>query len=239
MNPEEVKISQEAIGLAHDREHIRRVISHFAGDQYPSSDNPISVFMAGSPGAGKTEFSKNLIKILEGERGGQCIVRIDPDEIRTMFPGYQGGNAYLFQPAVSILVDKIHDHVISRGKSFVLDGTFSNMGKSIQNIGRSIRRKRAVRIEYLFQDPLVAWNFTKQREIEEGRRIPKTAFVKEFFDARGAVNEVKSRFGSNVQLNIIIRNLNDQNYDFKLNVDSIDNFVEVYYTASELESKLL
>lgn len=32
---------------------------------YAPDDLSVSVFMAGSPGAGKTEFSKNLIKILE------------------------------------------------------------------------------------------------------------------------------------------------------------------------------
>jgi len=47
---------------------------------------PISVFMAGSPGAGKTEFSKSLINIIEEAR--HCnVVRIDTDEVRAQLPG--------------------------------------------------------------------------------------------------------------------------------------------------------
>src|SRR3989344_2656832 len=50
------------------------------------SEHPISVFMAGSPGAGKTEDSKSLISLLE-EEGGRRVIRIDGDEGRSFIPG--------------------------------------------------------------------------------------------------------------------------------------------------------
>lgn len=65
---------------------------------YPPSDNPITIFMAGTPGAGKTEFSITLI-----ETFGGSFIRIDADEIRErMRPlGYNGLNADIFQDAAN------------------------------------------------------------------------------------------------------------------------------------------
>lgn len=62
--------------------------------------------MAGSPGAGKTEASIELLAAAELK--GSKALRIDPDELRHEFPSYTGDNSWLFQPAVSVLVDKIH-----------------------------------------------------------------------------------------------------------------------------------
>lgn len=45
---------------------------------YPPEDKPVSVFMAGSPGASKTEASKVLL-----EEFGESILRIDPDDLRS------------------------------------------------------------------------------------------------------------------------------------------------------------
>ena len=57
--------------------------------KYAPDDIPVSVFMAGSPGAGKTEYSKNLIQILE-ENKKHKVIRIDGDELRQYIPGYSG-----------------------------------------------------------------------------------------------------------------------------------------------------
>lgn len=53
--------------------------------------NPVSVFMAGSPGAGKTEASKSLIDRLS--HGHPQVLRIDPDELRNRFEDYSGDNS--------------------------------------------------------------------------------------------------------------------------------------------------
>ena len=39
-------------------------------------ENPTAIFMAGLPGAGKTEFSKALIDLLDSK-----VIRLDMDEI--------------------------------------------------------------------------------------------------------------------------------------------------------------
>ena len=49
-------------------------------EMYPSDPIPVSVFMAGSPRAGKTEASKALLENVE--KKGTRTVRIDPNELR-------------------------------------------------------------------------------------------------------------------------------------------------------------
>ena len=44
--------------------HKKDLIVLFAGDElYPQEKRPFSIFMAGSPGAGKTEFSRRFLKV--------------------------------------------------------------------------------------------------------------------------------------------------------------------------------
>src|SRR3989338_6865478 len=107
--------------------------------KYAPDTVPISVFMAGSPGAGKTEFSKSLIKILEADEERR-VVRIDGDEVRPLIPGYTGNNSHLFQGAISLVVEKMHDLVLHNKQNFVLDSTFSNYAKATDNVRRSLEK---------------------------------------------------------------------------------------------------
>jgi predicted ABC-type ATPase len=163
---------------------------------YPSDPHPVSVFMAGSPGAGKTEASKALLENVE--KKGTKTVRIDPDELRDLFEEYSGDNAWLFQAATSILVDKIHDRILKNEQSFLLDGTLSNYDIARKNIERSLKRGRFVQILYVYQDPSMAWDFVKIREKLDGRRILPEHFIEQYFAARKVVNQLKEDFGKDI-----------------------------------------
>ena len=157
---------------------------------YVPEDCPVSVFMAGSPGAGKTEAS---IELLEGQsKDGNRILRIDPDELRALIPGYTGANAWLFQRAVVPIVEAIHDKALKKGQSFVMDGTLSSYRVAHQNIERSLRKERTVQILYVYQEPQQAWQFVLAREKAEGRRIEPETFVTQYFAARQVVNQLSS-----------------------------------------------
>ena len=95
-------------------------------------DDPVSVFLAGSPGAGKTETSIELLELYQ--QNGNRVLRIDPDELRNELPGYTGDNSWLFQRAISILVEKIHDLALKQKQSFLLDGTLSNYEVAEKNL---------------------------------------------------------------------------------------------------------
>lgn len=208
---------------------------------YAPSQYPISVFMAGSPGAGKTEYSKNLIEILE-EDEKRRVVRIDADDVRPHLPGYTGSNSYLFQGATSLIVEKMHDQVLHRGQHFVLDGTFSNYEKAKDNIRRSLEHKRFVFIFYLFQKPEVAWRFTIAREKKEGRNIPKVAFIDQFLNSHETVNRIRKEFGEEVRLVLVKKNFEKNTVEDLIEISpgerSIDDYLSIIYNKEELEKLL-
>lgn len=209
------------------------IIESFAGDAYPPSPRPASIFMAGSPGAGKTEFSKRLVEFFAAGRQGRKVVHIDPDEIRGMLPDYTGGNSNLFQGAVSIAVDKIHDYVLEEEKDFILDNTFSSP-RSKENVRRSLKRGRPVLIYYILQKPETAWDFVKKRERLEGRFIPKEAFVKTLFAAKENVVEVEEKFGDKVIVTVVEKDIKGGISNIEPDVTGVDSLIDIPHTEEEL-----
>ena len=231
LTAEQQKIANDACEYV--KKHKKEIIERFAGDQFPSSSTPLSFFMAGSPGAGKTEFSKRLIANIN-----QPLIRIDGDEIRQMLPGYTGSNSFLFQHAISIGVSKLHDYALQKSKEFILDATFSDLARARENIKRSIAYSRSIVIIYIYQDPIIAWKFTQKREALEGRNIPKYAFLETFFSAKQVVQSIKDEFDEKVRLWLIEKNLETNEEKFKLNIDKIDSHLSIPYSREELERML-
>lgn len=236
MNAEEEKLAREAI--TYIKSNTDLLIEKFANNSlFPSFDNPASVFMAGSPGAGKTEFSKQLIDKFRKDMG-TTVVRIDADDIRNMLPGYSGQNAFVFQGAASIGVDKLHDYVLKHKKNFILDGMFANYPRGRENIKRSLDKGRPIVIYYIYQDPIVAWGFTKKRETLEGRRVSKKAFIEGFFESRNVVNKIKVEFGNAIEVDLVMKDFEANTDRTQLNIDIIDNYLKLSYTKEQLENLL-
>ncbi len=194
---------------------------------------PAASFMAGTPGAGKTETSERFI-----EQFTVKPIRIDADEFRQAIPGYTGGNSHIIQPAASLAVDKVLEETFKHKHSFLLDGTFA-IGKSIQNLKRAERRGYTIQLFFVYQDPVTAWSFTKIREEKEGRHVPKEVFIDAYFSSRRNVNEAKRLFGEEVRLYLIIKDYKTNTEEVYGNIDNIDNYLDKLYTREELERILL
>lgn len=209
--------------------------------QFPSVKNPEAFFMAGSPGAGKTEYSKSFLKALKEKDTSRKIVRIDADEIRDFLPMYNRTNSDEVQPAAVLGVEKILDSVLKNNQEFLLDGTFSLYDKSYTNITRCLKDGRKVSIYYIYQDPLVAWDFTRKREALEGRHVPKQMFINAFFKAKENANRAKKEFGKLIELTLIIKNFDLDKEGVEkiyLNIDNIDNYLKIEYNSELLEEKI-
>lgn len=197
-----------------------------------ASEFPIAAFMAGTPGAGKTELARNIMALFDTK---PC--RIDADDFRQLIPGYDGANSSLVQPAAAMMVDKVFDVVIDRGFSFILDGTFA-VGKSVENIKRAIRHGFEVQVYFVYQDPKEAWEFTKIREQKEGRHVPLDAFVDAYFKSRENVKSVKGEFGNKVLLQVIVKSYHSNEEAIYNDVTDLDKILPMLYNKDELKGIL-
>lgn len=228
MSDEEKKIEKEAFEWI--KKHQKELFVQFADPTiYPSDPVPTTIFMAGSPGAGKTEFSRRLAQVFK-----QKPVIIDADEIRGMIPGYTGQNAYLFQKAANKGVNLLYDFARKKNLNVIMDGTFAYSG-ALENVERSLKHKRNVEIYFLYQDPVLSWAFTKERELKERRNVPRKVFIETYINSIENVKDVKKTFGSNIKLNIVIKDFKKGLYALDLNKDKLESFLPKVYTKKELD----
>ena len=232
MTPEEKRIEQAALEYAkkHRTEIARRLTDPAI---FVPEVNPVSVFMAGSPGAGKTEASIELLN-LKGADGAK-VLRIDPDELREELPGYTGENSWLFQPAVIRIIERMHDLALNQEQSFLLDGTLSSYIVAEKNIQRALKRGRTVQILYVYQEPQQAWLFVQAREAAEGRRIQPEDFVRQYFAARDVVNRLKTELGKRIQVDLLMKNNDGSHQFYRAGVDQIDNHIPEKYSVDDVK----
>lgn len=233
LSAQEKSIEEAALNYAkQNKKAIAKRLT--AVDKFIPEENPVSVFMAGSPGAGKTEASKELLDKLKSK----STLRIDPDELRHEFEQYDGSNAWLFQRAVSVLVEKIHDLALKQQQSFLLDGTLSNYDIAKKNIERSLKKERSVQILYVYQDPVLAWEFVLARETAEGRRIKPEHFIEQYFAARNVVNRLKQEFEQSIRVDLLLKNNDNSHRSYKAGIDQVDSHVPEKYNHADLEYRL-
>lgn len=207
-------------------------------EEYPPVNYPSTIFMAGAPGVGKTEFSKLFIERFYESEKEKKIVRLDTDEIREIIPGYYGANASVFQSAAALGMEYLIDKVYEDRQNTLIDTTFGLRHKAISNVERAIKKDRHVIVSYLYQNPQISWGFVKERIIKELRYVPKDLFIESFFFARENANEVKRIFKEKVDLVIFILDENHKVTASIFNIDNIDDYVKIPYTKGWLESNL-
>lgn len=236
MTPEEKRIVKNAKALAKRKDHIRETVQRLIGKQdFSQISRPAAIFMAGSPGAGKTEIAKELISKFDPKP-----VRIDADDFRQGMEGYDGNNSHLFQEAATTMVQKVLDRIYELEKKgpavpFILDGTFS-YARTIDNLNRALKHGYAIDIYYVYQRPELAWAFTKARELAEGRVVPEDTFINAFLQARANIVEAKRRFGDRVQVSLIIKDTdarNSQTYAYISEAD-LEELLPNNYNEAEL-----
>ena len=228
------KISAEALkyARANSKEIVKKYLSGV-----PKPKAPKSIFMAGAPGAGKTDASKRFLENLSFV-DGEKFIRIDADELRKEFPGYDGENADSFQEASTFLAGELHFTALESGVNFVWDGTFSKLEIQKQNICRSLQQDRLVVVIYVHQTPEAAWRFVRIRQKAEGRGVPKAKFITKYIESRNVANALKKHFGGKIRLNLVIKD-GKGNDKFRLpDIDSLDNHLEKAYNKDELKKIL-
>lgn len=237
MTPEQEQFVEESKAFVRaNRTRLSRELTDIS--RYPKEEQPVSVFMAGSPGAGKTETSKAYLEqFRETDSLGAPsfeVLRIDPDEYRELIPGYTGDNSWLVQPAVSLLVERVLDRALQQKQSFLLDGTFANLQKSLDNIARSLDRDRFVQILYVYQEPQLAWNFVMARESVEGRKIPFDRFAAQFIAAQEFVQAALDKFGDQIRVEVLVKPIDNGRHLHHADVKRLDTVVPRGFSLKDI-----
>jgi len=196
-------------------------------------EDPFTIFMAGSPGAGKTEFSKRLMESMSPVK----IVRIDADEIKSFIPQYTGKNSNIVQGAASIAVDNLNYYALKHRQNIIMDGTFANYAIARRNVVNCLNKSRKIGLFYLYQEPKTAWDFTKKREKLEGRYIPSEAFIKAFINSRKNIIAIKEEFPDKIELNIVVKNEQNEieKIEFGVDILNIDKLLPSIYNENYLK----
>lgn len=224
-----VKMTED-YSLQYAKENKKVLISSIT-DGKEKEEEKTAIFMAGSPGAGKTEATQTLTAL----NSNLCV--IDADKFRELFPGYARNNSDEFQRGSALLVDAALDLVLKKGYSFILDGTFAT-SKVNQNIERALKKNYNVLVYYVYQDPFIAWDFTKKREEVEGRFVPKERFINAFFQSRKNLMQVKKQFQEKVTINILVKDFQNTISDFLMDIDNVELALPISYTKERLEEEL-
>lgn len=214
----------------HKKDFARKMIRDAGVER---SKEPTAIFMAGLPGAGKTEFTKSLIRQV-----GVKVIRLDMDEIAAQIDSYSPQKADKFRAGASALLNRTFDKVMSGHYDFIMDGTFGG-AMAVQNIDRVIRHGYAVKVIYVHQHPKIAWQYTQARERVEHRAIDLDGFIESYFRTIGNLHGLKE-YNSDIKVDVVVKNDSNAIKEWRRNilVKDIDQIVKVEYNREELKEKL-
>ncbi len=154
-------------------------------------DFSLALIMAGVPGAGKTEYISSFIE--ENEIFKHDALRIDLDEIITVFEEYKPEEDGRFRSIGNRIVENILDRAFRNGYNFILDGTFAG-AKAINNVRRAVRHGYLVYIVVLVEDIEQAKEYTRIRREKTKREIKDEAFDKTIIGIRKNLKIIQSEF---------------------------------------------
>lgn len=199
---------------------------------HSGSQNPAGIFTAGLPGSGKTEFTVELIEELDIKP-----LRLDMDEFAGMIEGYRPQIADSFRKGASSILNEVYTKTIRSRVNFLFDGTLAH-GHALENIGRAVKRNYAVKIYYIHQDPVVAWSFTKDRELVEKRGIKKQGFIDTYCHLYENLRALQA-LGLNVTISVVIKSDDNKVKARHENVKDIFHYTGPVLNRSELERVII
>ena len=105
-----------------------------------------------------------------------------------------------------------------------------------------MKKNRIVFVFYIYQNPKVAWDFTKKRELVEGRNIPKSSFIDHFICSRETIRHIRNKYGEEVVMYLVEKNYEKNTVNQLIELlpgEGIDQYLPKVYTSSALRKILL
>lgn len=190
-------------------------------------DKPLAIFLAGIPGAGKTELIERLIE------KNTPVVRIDLDEVVKLFPDYLPERYYEYRSAASLVVDETVIYCRQHRINFILDGTFGHP-KAVANIESALKRHEVV-ILYIWKKPTLAWKHTQDRQVVTRRGIDKIGFIHSCKHVPENVREVQRKFGTRISIVAFRKDLEKDRFEIIEDRKQIDELLSKSYNESDIK----
>jgi predicted ABC-type ATPase len=222
------------------KENQKRVIDACLKKHSPRKSK-VAIFMAGIPGAGKTEFVRNLTPDLLRD-----LVIIEHDQLVEYIDGYLPENYYVFRKAGSTLVTELFKESLKQGYSFIFDGTLSH-DNGYRNIEKAIKKDYKVAVIYIHQDIKSAWQLTRDRELVKKRSIEKEGFINTSSAINASLRKIFGKFSDEAGFTMWIIKKNGMpgyensefilydNVDMKDSKKAIETVLNEEYNVKELE----
>lgn len=203
---------------------------------------PIAIVMAGVPGAGKTEYLDSLEETLKKEGDFNPFVRIDLDQIVTIYPDYTPKTYSKFRSQGNNLLARCIDELRRQKYNTMIDGTFSGTsGSSVRNIEKLLDNGYKVSLVYMYDDAATAWSYTQSREIETDRGIDKEGFISSCANISINLQTAIKEFSSNPAFTFTLvkqKKLRDKNYELIEDRKEIDAILNTGYNIDKLKETL-
>lgn len=183
---------EEAKAWAKDKNNQQQVINACIKRDAPKK-RKAAIFMAGIPGAGKTEFVRGMRAQSTSLRG---FVVIEHDKLVEHIDTYTPGRYYDYRKAGSTLVTALFNHCLARDLPFIFDGTLSH-DNARRNIKKALKHGYEVVIVYIHQDIKSAWQLTQDRELVKKRAIEREGFIQTAQRINDTLSGVFSEFYNN------------------------------------------
>ena len=202
---------------------------------------PVAVITAGLPGAGKTEFLDTLAEDIKDLKFNPPV-RIDLDEIVSVYPDYTPKDYYKFRSQGNIVLERTIDIAKAGRYNMFIDGTFSGQsGASIQAVKRLLDAGYKVMLVYVYDKIETAWMYTQKRKLETGRDVDFEGFKESADQLVSNLNKAFDEFSDSKLFTmhaVIQKELRDHNYDIKTDNDDIYKLLEMRYNTNKLKEHL-
>ena len=184
--------SQKIIAWLESNKNLDNTVDRFFDER-----TRVAIFMAGIPGAGKTELVRRMSHHLLGG-----IVVIEHDKLVELLPDYKPEAAYNYRPAGSKLVSAILKQVLKRKMSFLVDTTLSaRVGQT--NIKQALKHGYHVTVICIHQDPQAAWQLTQKREVVTKRGISWDGFESVCQKINGNLSDIFDKHSTNPNFSFV------------------------------------
>lgn len=214
------------------------IIANSDAQSVSEPEMPLAIVMAGLPGAGKTEFLDTFSELLLKTKLNP-FVRIDLDQIVTVYPGYTPERYAKFRNQGNHALVRTIDLGKDGRYNMMIDGTFAGESEaSINNIQRLLDSGYQVMICYMHDNPETAWGYTKSREVETKRGIDFDGFKRACKNIPLNLKTALNRFDKNEYFSISIilqKELRDKEYKVITERTDIDKIIATGYNIDNLK----